>query len=135
MGKTSCLPRGFLRHLAENAQQKGASVAFFDFFPSYGEKVTPEEESKLSALQSNWRGLVEGWSKYQFGIVEECIQRLAVPMGLPVLRMRSHIVNTPNHYMLYLDLVHFNEKGHGVLANALYDELITASILDKGDTP
>lgn len=123
-----------LQRLTENAQQKGARVAFFDFSPSYGETVTVEEEYKLSAIQSNWRGLVEGWSKYQFGIVEECIQRVAVPMGLPVLRIRSHILNDPNHYLLYHDLLHFNEKGHGVLANALYDELITARILDKGDT-
>lgn len=124
-----------LRHLTENAQQKGVRVAFFDFSPSYGEKVTPEEESKLSAIQSNWRGLVEGWSKYQFGVVEECIQRVAVPMGLPVLRVKPHINNNPNRYLLYHDLVHFNEKGHSVLANALYDELMAASILDNGDTP
>ncbi len=123
-----------LRNIVENVSRKNIQAAFFDFSPSYGETVRIEEEPKLAAIQSNWRSLVEGWSKYQFGIVEECINRIAIPLKLPVLRLRPHILKKENHYLLYSDLVHFNEKGHKALAEAMYAELLKNNLLNDGDT-
>lgn len=121
-----------LRDCIASGQQKGANVAFFDFSPSYGEKVHPGDEPKLSAIQANWRELVEGWSTYQFGIVETCIEQVAIPLALPVLRTRRHIWGNPDRYRLYHDLVHFNEQGHKAMAQALYEELLPSGLLVNG---
>lgn len=120
--------------MVEFARKKGADVAFFDIAPSYGPAVKPEDEAKLSAIQSNWEGLVKGWSQYQFGIVDECVKRIGIPMGLPFLQISPYIWNHPKRYLLFLDLVHFNQEGHGILAQALYSELVKSKLLtQKGE--
>lgn len=119
--------------MVEFARSRGAMVAFFDLATSYGPVISPEDEARLSAIQANWKGFVEGWSQYQFGLMDEGIKRVAVPMGLPVLKIASRIWAHPRRYLLYLDLVHFNEEGHGVLAEALYGELVESGLLEKGE--
>lgn len=122
-----------IRFLIEKANKRGVKPAFFDFAISYNETVTIDEEPKLAAIQSNWRGLVEGWSEYQFGNMEECVNRIALPLKIPVLRFRPHIVNVKDHYLLYSDLLHLNENGHKALAEAMYTELQASNLLTDGD--
>ncbi|MDY0375790.1 MAG: hypothetical protein RBQ72_08685 [Desulfobacterium sp.] len=118
-----------VRSMVEFARQKGAGVAMFDAAPSYGREVNPDDESKLSAIQSNWEGMVKGWSHYIFGILDEGVKRIGTPMGLPLLKVSSYLWNHPRRYLLYLDLVHFNIDGHRVMAQALYEELVKSKLL------
>lgn len=121
-----------LLSMVEFARDHGANVALFDIATSYGREVKPEDEPKLSAIQSNWKGLVNNWSHYQFGLIDEAIKRVAEPLGLPVLKISPYIWNHPKRYLLFLDLVHFNEEGHGVIARGLYETLVQSKLLDHG---
>lgn len=121
-----------LLSMVEYAKAQGADVALFDIAPSYGPDVKPEDEPKLSAIQANWEGLVKGWSQYQFGVIDEGVKRVAMPLGLPVLKISPYIWNHPRRYLLFLDLVHFNQEGHGVLGQALYEELVKSKLLTMG---
>jgi hypothetical protein len=103
--------------------ERGAQVGLMDFASSYEAKISSEDEPKLSTIQSNWQGLVEGWSQYQFGIVEETYERLGKSIELPLLRTAPHIWEHPSRYQLYLDLLHFNADGHAAIAEALFVEL------------
>jgi hypothetical protein len=118
-----------LQTMLDYAEDRGARVAFFSHVLSYKPKIFPQEEAGLSAIQSNWREFVEGWSEYQFGIVDEGYKRTAAPRGLPMLNLAGHIWRRPDYPLLYLDLVHFNAQGHAVLAGALYDELLAGGLL------
>lgn len=122
-----------LLSMVEYAKGHGADVALFDIATSYGPEVKPEDEPKLSAIQANWEGLVKGWSQYQFGIIDEGVKRVAEPMGLPVLKISPYIWNHPKRYLLFLDLVHFNETGHGVIAQGLYETLVESKLLTHGE--
>jgi len=121
-----------MKRIVHFAQERGASVARIDFASSYEPEILPEDEAKLSAIQSNWRGLVEGWSQYQFGIVEETYAQVAEPIGVPMLRTAPRIWAHPRRYQLYLDIVHFNGEGHQAIAEALFAELEANGILSGG---
>lgn len=121
-----------MTRIVDFSRERGASMALIDFASSYQPEIKPEDEPKLDAIQSNWRGLVEGWSQYQFGIVEETNERVAKPAGLPMLRTATHIWAHPRRYQLFLDIVHFNADGHRAIAEALFTELEAKNLL-SGD--
>lgn len=121
-----------LGQMIEFARSKGTSVGFFDLAASYEPEIRSEDRAKLSAIQANWETLVEGWGHFQFKSIEESIRQIAKPLGLPVLRLSSHIWQHPRRYHLFLDLVHFNEQGQGVVAQAFYEELVRSGLLTSG---
>ncbi|MBI9091707.1 MAG: hypothetical protein JEZ12_21060 [Desulfobacterium sp.] len=122
-----------LGQMIEFARSKGATVGFFDLGFSYEPEIRPGDRAKLSSIQGNWESLVSGWAHYQFQSMDAIVKQLAEPAGLPVLKVSSHIWQHPDRYHLFLDLVHFNEHGHAVFAQALYDELVASRLLNKGN--
>lgn len=122
-----------LNRMIEFARSKGARVGLFDLAFSYGPEIRPDEREKLSSIQANWEKLVGGWGQYQFRSMEESIKRIAGPAGMPVLNIVPYILQHPERYHLFLDLVHFSALGHGVVARALYDELVAAMLLTRGE--
>jgi hypothetical protein len=118
-----------LGQMIDFAQGRGARVGFFDIAFSYEPEIRPGDRAKLSAIQANWATLVEGWGHFQFKSMEAIIRQVAEPLGLPLLRLSSHIWQHPRRYHLFLDLVHFNEQGQGVVAKAFYEELVKSGLL------
>ena len=120
-----------LLDMVQYAENTGAQVAFFSNVFSYKPEISPQDEAGLAAIQSNWQEFVEGWSQYQFGVVDEGYRRVADPRQLPLLRLDQHIWNHPQYPLLFLDLLHFNNEGHKVIARALFDELLSCGLLTK----
>ncbi|GAU08535.1 hypothetical protein [Desulfoplanes formicivorans] len=120
-----------LRRMTAYARERGADVAMFDYVFSYEAEVNPEDEAKLSAIQSNWRFYIDKWSTIQFALQDFAVDRFAVPEGLPVLRLAPYIWKHPRRYQMFIDIVHFNAEGHTVYAQALYNELRDKKIIAK----
>lgn len=120
-----------LNRMVTYGKEKSADVAILDFAFSYGPTVRPDEEGKLSAIQSNWRFYADTWGKLQYELVKSAIRNVAQPEGLPVLRIASHILEHPHRYQLFIDVVHFNADGHEVYAKALFSELCDKKLLKR----
>ncbi len=120
-----------LGQIIDYARTRGARVGFFDLAFSYSPEISPHDRKKLSSIQANWESLVNAWGDYQFQSMDLIARQVAAPLGLPVLAVSKHIWQHPDRFHLFLDLVHFSEKGHGVFARALYDELLASRLLNK----
>lgn len=109
--------------IIEDARKRGIKVALAGLALSYRPEMPPPDQRSISALQSNWREFYDGWARYQFEYMEKLGKEFAPSIGVPFIDLAKHIWNNPRHFELFLDVVHWNAKGHRFIAEALYKEI------------
>jgi lysophospholipase L1-like esterase len=107
--------------IAEDAMAKGIRVAFVSMIPAYRPNMTQSECLAMESIQSNWQEFYDGWARFQFEYIERLQNDCAPRTGIPFLNLAEKIWREPQRAKYYLDIVHFNAKGHTLLAKMLFE--------------
>ncbi|MBW2114678.1 MAG: hypothetical protein JRH04_07445 [Deltaproteobacteria bacterium] len=82
-----------------------------------------KNQRRITALQANWQFFIKSWGASQFEYFHMLSHTFSTEMEVPYINVAPRLWNHPRRFELYYDLVHLNEKGYKVLAQALFEEI------------
>lgn len=82
-------------------------------------KNSPE----LDALQSNWRESLSTTGKPSIKYFNYWVEDFAKEMNCDALDLQTLFWNNPKLYEMYIDVVHWNESGHSLVAKTIFKKL------------
>jgi lysophospholipase L1-like esterase len=107
----------------ESAKKRGAKVALLSWAPAYELEMDIKNQRRITALQANWQFFIKSWGASQFEYFHMLAHSFSTEMEVPYINVAPRLWNHPRRFELYYDLVHLNEKGYKVLAQALFEEI------------
>lgn len=79
---------------------------------------TDEDRMAMDALNENWRAFKEGYGPY-YEMFQQTLRERCGEWGVPFLDLREAIASSGRPGTLFFDGVHWNPKGHDVVAGIL----------------
>ncbi len=118
------------RKIVEDARKMGIKVACLPYAPAYDINTTEEQERCLEAIQANWKTFTMGRAQYDYGLINFLRDEISPELALPCIDLDNAFRNHHERYELYLDLMHFTDKGMELTARTIYDSIVRLGWID-----
>ncbi len=111
------------RAIVDDARSMGIKVVFTSYAWAFDQDSIEKEPPQLDAIQSNWRESFLSTGKVLIDFGHWWLTDFSRRLDCPSIDLMTAFWNHPNRFQLYLDVAHWNDRGHQLVAEVLFDQI------------
>ncbi len=109
--------------IINEAKAMGTKVILTTIAMAYSPDSIKEDPPQLETIQSNWRESLETTGLAMIEFNDYWVNKFSNAISAEPMNLMDIFWNHPKRYEMYLDVGHWNERGHKVTANAIFDKV------------
>ncbi len=109
--------------IINQAKGMGSKVILTTGTMAYSPDSLKEAPPQLDTIQSNWRESLKTTGLPMIEFSDFWVNEFSSELSATGLNFMELFWNHPRRYEMYLDVVHWNETGHKVAANAIFNKI------------
>jgi lysophospholipase L1-like esterase len=110
--------------IVSDAKSMGVKVLFSSLAMAYDPASIEKDPPQLDSIQANWRESLISTGIPMINFSNWWKDEFARQMGCPSLNLQKIFQVHPKRYEMYLDVAHWNEAGHKLAAESIFNRLV-----------
>ncbi len=111
------------RAIIEQARAMGIRVVLTSVAMAYDFQSLEKTPPQLDAIQSNWRESLRTTGVWLNRTGRWWLDEFSRQMNCPAIDLMNAFWNHPERFRMYLDVAHWNDRGHDFAASVIFDEI------------
>jgi lysophospholipase L1-like esterase len=111
------------REIIDQARSMGIRVALTSTAMAYDPGSLEKAPPQLDAIQSNWRENMQTSGVWLIRVARRWLDQFSRQVDCPAIDLMDAFWRHPERFRMYLDVAHWNRKGHDFAAKVIYDEI------------
>ena len=111
------------KKIVEIGHNIGAHIVIINYAVAYDLNLSSLDKRRLSTIQANWESFIKGKAIYDYKFFDFLRDKLSKELQIPYIDLNEIFHNHPKRFELFIDLVHFNERGMDLVAKTIYNEI------------
>ncbi|MCD6304833.1 MAG: SGNH/GDSL hydrolase family protein [Deltaproteobacteria bacterium] len=111
------------RAILDQARSMGIRVALISITSAYDPESLEKPAPQLDAIQGNWRENMSTSGRWLIRMTEKWLHEFRTEVNCPGIDLMKAFWDHPDRYQLFLDVLHWNRKGHEFGAEVIFNEI------------
>jgi lysophospholipase L1-like esterase len=113
----------YSKKIIEDAKKNNIKVILSTIAMAYNKEDIEKSSPQLDSIQSNWKESYLTTGKKMIEYFLWYVSDFAKEMSCDSINLQNYFWGHPERYEMYLDVAHWNEKGHRLVAETIFKKL------------